>query len=68
MSENADYIHWKPVKALGGRGYPYNDLECSGCGYRTKMIPEGWLYCPHCGKPVEIKVWIKDPVRFVEGE
>ena len=49
-----EHIHWTPVKALGGPGYPYNDLECSGCGYRVKMIPKGWVYCPHCGKPIEI--------------
>ena len=43
-------MHWKPVKALGGDNYPYNDLECSNCGYRVKMVPKEWAYCPHCGK------------------
>ena len=52
---NPEHVHWKAVKAVGGYGYPYNDLECSGCGYRTKMIPAGWYYCPHCGKPTEDK-------------
>ena len=43
-------MRWKPVKALGGSNYPYNDLECNNCGYRVKMVPKEWVYCPHCGK------------------
>ena len=44
---------WKSVKALGGDNYPYWNSRCSECGYTTKMVEAGWVYCPHCGAKMD---------------
>lgn len=45
-----------------------NDDEyiCKKC---MKGLKTTWKWCPWCGQKTELlTVWIKDPVRFVEGD
>ena len=46
-----DAVVYRITKA-GGKGYPFWDSECTGCGHREAIAHPDWKYCPMCGKPV----------------
>ncbi len=43
-----------------------DEYICSKC---SRGLKRNWKWCPFCGQKTEsLFVWIKDPVRFVEGD
>lgn len=54
---------------INAKKYKDNHI-CKKC-YKELLDP--WDWCPYCGKETPMKklrdgIWIKDPVRFVEGD
>lgn len=66
---NNGYNNWgntirKAIRILKER---YDDeYICKQC---KRGLDTRWKWCPWCGKKTaNITIWIKDPVRFVEGD